>query len=173
MCLTATKTQAADTSSGLRGVTAADVDFVLQHVRSADFVEWQLMCPAPTFDLRSMIIESVNGSAFSASAYYGDQIVVILGITQPQPESNTAKIWAIGTTALERPEVYMRWVKASIQIIETFGKQFERLENVVHEKNKKAIRYLRHLDFEFTEPAVTIKNEVFLPFHKTAVKVQA
>ncbi len=151
--------------NSLRWVTDEDIEFVSKNARKADRIEWALMWPLEPVCIKEMLKYSVGTSSVSMAGCHRNTVMVLLGLTALPEDHKTANIWAIFTEEIEHLSVYRAWYQISRRMIPILGRRFNRLENVVHSKNTKAIKFLKHTGFTLSQNTRTIKGEEFYPFH--------
>lgn len=76
--------------------------------------------------------------------------------------------WMIGSTVLNRPGAQRDLLRLSVPVVEHMQDQFPRLlYNFVDQRNHSAIRWLRWLGFEFSDPMPYGEDGLpFLPFYR-------
>ncbi|ODS24687.1 hypothetical protein AB835_02095 [Candidatus Endobugula sertula] len=149
----------------LRWINSADIAEVARSAREPDRVEWALMDRGGTSCLENMLEEAVTRSNVSMAAVHNDNVIALFGVVLLSDVSRTGSVWALATEEVEQSTIYRRWYRISHQLIPVLGQSFDRLENVVHVKNTKALKFIRLLGFSVSSQPVIVKGEEFFPFH--------
>ncbi|ODS22508.1 hypothetical protein AB835_13790 [Candidatus Endobugula sertula] len=154
----------------LRWINPQDIKFVSQFMREHDRIEWQLMSSSKTSSMETIIRDAVDRSSFSMAAVNNDTVIALFGVVPLSDTPAIGSIWALTTENVELPSVYRPWFKISKQLVHSIGKPFDRLENLVHEKNTKAIKFIHLIGFKILDEPKVIKGERFFPFYMDFIK---
>lgn len=97
------------------------------------------------------------------------KLLCILGVGLPSWQSVGRGVWMIGTNELYNGYVKEVLVKEGYYVFHKFAQEYGLIHNVVYEKNKTSIRYLKYLGAVFlTEAKVTADGKKFCQFYMTA-----
>lgn len=111
------------------------------------------------------VVDALKGSidkADTAWTYLIDgKIYAICGISYHPPSYGC--IWQVGSKEVE--ENVRDYLVATKQFVALQKERFSTIMNVVHSKNEKSIRYIRHMGFTFAENPVPVGGEPFLYFY--------
>jgi hypothetical protein len=107
----------------------------------------------------------VLGQSFAASklrwtAVVDGQVIAMFGVA-PGERAGEGRPWMIGTRFL--PQHRFKFGKGCAGVIEAMLDAFPVLENIVDCRNRRAIQWLKWLNFEFDEEPVLV-GRLSLPF---------
>lgn len=127
-------------------------------MRDADRIEIGAFGRTPWSALRSGLAASV----WALTAMVEDEPHAMLGVAPINVMEGVGVPWMLGS---ERIYSHARdFIRYGPDIIAEMGRGFERLENMVHVDNGRAIRFLRHFGFSFSDSRETYGGIDFVRF---------
>lgn len=128
-------------------VTPEAVRIVAAGLRPQDEVEvWMTTGKQPVVAIE----QALKVSRVSYLGYIGDEPVAIFGLSHLNDEVGIP--WMLGTPALSRSA--HRWLRKAEEVVAWMHHSYPVLTNIVHKKNTAAIRWLKHLGFQFLDAEV-------------------
>jgi hypothetical protein len=113
------------------------------------------------------IEKGLDKSHFSACVVLNGTPCAIFGLIKVSPLLEKGVPWFLGTDELFKVPKMM--VKEGRKTVEEMLLHCSYLENYVHCKNTKSIKWLRMLGFELEKPQVYgVMSEQFMKFHRSA-----
>ena len=94
-----------------------------------------------------------------------EELLAIMGISTPIPNTKGRSIWMLGTNALNDMSYYKQLlITEAKQVIAQWVKEYGLLFNAVNKNNDKSIRWLTRLGAEWNGETIEIDGNVFLKF---------
>lgn len=131
-------------------------------LRPMDALEVQ--CMAPDQPLHEALVEAAKSSFRGRAGFLDGDLVAVWGVAARTPFAVEGTPWLLATDALDRPEARRAFVRHGRAERNNLVAGFKRLWNFVHEDNRVAIRWLRHMGFRFPGIARSFMGEPFLYF---------
>ena len=135
---------------------------VAAKLRPADVEE--LRAAGVEGDLADHLAADVEHDSMAWVAWLNHELAVIFGAV-PAPDESYAVIWALGTDAVDRHPLL--FIAAADEVLRQLLGRFPVLSNLVHNRNTRAVRWLKYAGAQFSEPVTLPNGEVFIPFHLT------
>jgi ribosomal protein S18 acetylase RimI-like enzyme len=131
-------------------------------LRPMDALEVQ--CMAPDQPVHEALADAAKGSFRGRAGFLDGDLVACWGVAARTPFAVEGTPWLLATDALERPEARRAFVRHGRAERNNLVAGFQRLWNFVHEDNRVAIRWLRHMGFRFPGICQHLMGEPFLYF---------
>lgn len=147
----------------IRRATEADVDVILADIRPADVAEMAALGTTPERAMR----EGLARSDWTAVGLLDDVPVCMFGVAPVNVMLGRGAPWMLASTALDRMpfEILRReFLPACDRAVDVMRSQYRFLFNVVDQRNRKAVRWLRMLGFNFGKHPLDIGGQTFLVF---------
>ena len=145
--------------------TRKHCEYVANNIRAIDKEE----CIATRGDvpLFNIILEGYLSSAECYTGVCGLEIVGIMGFRR---ESYKWVIpWLIATENMNKHKT--AFVRSTDFYFPVFKTRYPNMKNIIYEKNRASVRWLKHLGFQFSEPfTYGSKPERFMLFSMTNLK---
>lgn len=90
--------------------------------------------------------------------------VCMFGVSAPTLLSRVGCPWMLATNELSRPDARRAFLRGSRGALAWLTADYDRLWNIVWERNRQAIRWLSWLGFRFDGRAVDLRGRRFLHF---------
>jgi hypothetical protein len=136
----------------------AHIPPIAANMRDADRLEAAAFGQSP----RRALTSALASSLWALTALVDDEPHAMLGVTPRSMFEGTGSPWMLGS---ERIYDHARdLVRYGPGIIAEMRSSFERLENVVHVGNHRAIRFLRHFGFDVSEQPEVYGGVEFVRF---------
>lgn len=143
----------------LREATAADAEYIIDHLRSADVEEIRA---AYGDNVQDVAIESVTLADESYVGAYEGVPFALFGVGSVSFTSNTGTPWLIGTDEITKHSKQVLVVSRAM--IKDWMTRYAKLENYVDARNTVSIRWLKWLGFTIDEAQPY--GVAGLPFHR-------
>ena len=131
---------------------------IAERMREADRLEAAAFGKSPA----EALSHSLAASLWALTAFVGEEPHAMLGVSPRNMIEGYGVPWMLGS---ERIYDHGRdLVRFAPSIIAEMRGDFERLENVVHVGNDRAIRFLRHFGFDVSEQLETYGGLEFVRF---------
>jgi hypothetical protein len=128
-------------------------------LREADVLECRAFGRTPARALTNALASSL----WALTAFVEDEPHAMMGVCPKNMLTGEGVPWMLGS---EKIYDYARdLVRFGPDIIGEMRGSFERLENMVHVENVRAIRFLRHFGFSFSEQREVYGGIEFVRFH--------
>lgn len=124
-----------------------DIVWVARHMREADEQEVRA---SHDHSPREALEYAVQHSQEVYTAFIDDEPVAIFGVAGGSVMTPFVSPWMLGSKKLEQNKKIL--LRASRDVIETFKKEYYRMENFVDVRNKLSIRWLKWLGFSIKDP---------------------
>lgn len=152
----------------IRPLRDEDMLTLATRLRPLDALE--VACVAPDKGIGEALQEAGRASLRGRAGFLDGDLVACWGVTARTPLALEGTPWLLATDALERPEVRRAFIKHGRPEFASLVTGFRYLWNLVHEDNRVAIRWLRHMGFQFTDPKTyRLQGEPFLRFHMEVI----
>lgn len=140
------------------------IQTIADNVREADRQEmWAFSCQTP----EQVLEQSFEMSQLAFTGTLDGVPVVMFGVVSASIVGGTGRPWLIGTEALDRHSII--FLKRCRRQLDIFQMCFDRLENYVDVRNKRAIQWLKWLGFTFGETVpLGPFNHPFMKFSREA-----
>ena len=135
------------------------------NARQADRREWFLQSSADPHPLTSLIHNSVKYSALSFAIEHDESTIAIFGLVHSEIQPFRGKVWAIFSNKIEERRYHITLVRKTQSVIEKLLESYSILENYVHAKNLRGIRFLRSAGFTVTNQVKKYMEEDFFYFY--------
>ena len=114
--------------------------------------------------LGDKVVESCKISEKAFIILDGDEAVGVFGIAE---KDSIGIPWLICSDKVNMKKLEL--VRESRAVVDYFKSKYDILTNLIHSKNEKSIRFLKHLGFEFCDKSVQItegeRRHTFLQFY--------
>lgn len=127
--------------------TPEDVQELAQTMRPADIAEITALSGSTP---KVALTYSVASSNWSCTARVGGGLACIFGVAPTTILTGIGSPWLLGSTIMGDNKV--KFVRMAPQFVRLMLQDFQRLENVVDARNRKAVRWLRVAGFTLLEP---------------------
>lgn len=151
----------------IRPTAEGDLGAVIAAARPADVAEMAAL--GMTFP--EALQGSLNRSDWSATGVVDGEPVCMFGVAPVSLLGGIGAPWMLGTTALDRPDMQVPFLRASRGVVAAMLATYPRLINLVDTRNTIAIRWLRWLGFTFDPDPVPVRGQQFRIFRKDAPHV--
>lgn len=131
----------------VRKSTQEDVEFLASRLREIDAAEVEALSGRDPAAVLSQGLEDSDPCMTIMSP--SGEPVAMFGVVPMSP--GLGSIWLLGTDKLEHKDVVRTFLRYCRRWVEGLGKRYPVMFNYVHFSNKKTIRWLRWLGFEFQE----------------------
>jgi hypothetical protein len=123
---------------------ASHIEAIARHVRQADVNEcWNALA----LPIRDALAISLSGATIARIGRAGGVPIVMYGVTEV--DERKGQIWLVATDMLhDHQKGFLRHSRLELA---DFQARYDRLENHVDMRNKRAVRWLRWLGFEFDD----------------------
>ena len=129
--------------------TAMHVDYIAANIRKADEQEiWDMALLKP----REALSRAMEVSAFVSTGFINNQIVGMCGLVRVSLLSEAGRPWMISTSALDNKRYALDFHRMGKRVVAAMIGIFPYLENYVEASNKRTIKWLKALGFQFDEP---------------------
>lgn len=96
------------------------------------------------------IEKGLEVSKFTTVGCVGDDVCCIFGVTEKSLLTRHGIPWMLTTDKMELHKRIL--MEGSIDVVNEMKRHFNHLENYVYVENKRSVRWLKWLGFEFDEP---------------------
>lgn len=141
-----------------RPPTEADMDALAANMREIDQDECRLV---GGMEPREALGESVGHALWAYAAEIDGEVVCIFGLSQDGLLAEEAYPWMLAANGIERHARTL--LRLTPIYLARMQGEAERLYNIVHAHNRRAIRYLTWCGFTFGE-GFDVRGAPFLPF---------
>lgn len=139
------------------------IPFLAEHMRPDDVRE----CAACGHDPFGALERSLKTSLWAITAIVDDEPHAMMGVASRNLLEGIGVPWMLGTErAYDHARDLVRYAPA---IIDEMHRDFPHLENLVSADNDRALRFLRHVGFEFRSEISMVSSVPFVHFHRKAV----
>jgi hypothetical protein len=129
--------------------TSQHVDYIAANIRKADEQEiWDMALLKPKEALK----EALEVSDFVSTGFINNQIVGMCGLVRLSLLSDRGRPWMISTSALDNKRYALDFHRMGKRVVAAMIAIFPYLENYVEASNKRTIKWLKSLGFQFDEP---------------------
>ena len=129
--------------------TADHALYVAANIRKADEKElWDISLIKP----KEALLKSLEISDFISTGYINNEIVSMFGLVKISLLSNAGRPWMISTTALDNKKYWKDFHRMGKKVVLAMLTICPYLENYVEASNKRAVRWLDALGFNFEHP---------------------
>lgn len=142
---------------------ASHIPFLAEHMRPADVAE----CEAFGRTARSGLENALRSSLWALTAIVDDEPHAMMGVASRSMLESVGVPWMLGS---ERIYDHARdLVRYSPVILAEMHVTFDCLENLVSADNDRALRFLRHVGFEFHDDPIMVGSTEFVHFRKRSI----
>jgi hypothetical protein len=127
-------------------------------MRDADRIEVGALGRSPEQALRA----GLGASLWALTALVDEEPHAMIGVAPKNMMEGLGVPWMLGSESIY--DHGRELVRYGPGIIAEMRRSFERLENIVHIENHRAIRFLRHFGWEISDEPVTIGGIDFVRF---------
>jgi hypothetical protein len=150
----------------IRWLRDGDIEALVANMRKADIDEVTAATGRP---LDQIIIDAIRSSTWVMALDVDDELGMIFGVApMGSTLGATGAPWALGTTAVERKPRAL--IELGPSYCELMLASYPHLYNYVDARNKRSIRWLKWLGFEFHDAQPY--GAAGLPFHKFEMRVK-
>lgn len=142
----------------IRPYKPGDVEAIVANPRLADVAEMEAL----GFTFEKALRQSVDMADWTACGTIDGEPVCMFGVAPVNLLGGIGAPWMLGSQALDAYAVPL--LRHSDRVTEAMLLTYPRLVNLVDERNKKTIRWLRWLGFKFDEDAYDIGAHRFRIF---------
>ena len=136
---------------------------IAENARKADEVElWAAACKSPA----DVMNQALDKSVLAWTGFIDGNPVCMFGVTPGAPLSGCGIPWMVGTRHLDRYAVL--FLRRCRPVVEEMLSHFDLLHNYVDSRNVRAVRWLKWLGFEMSEPKPY--GPFGVPFHAFQMK---
>lgn len=140
----------------------AHIPFLAEHMRPDDVRE----CAACGHDPFDALERSLKTSLWAITALVDDEPHAMMGVAARSMLESEGIPWMLGTERVyDHARDLIRYAPA---IIDEMHATFNTLENLVSADNERALRFLRHVGFEFRSEVSMVRGVPFVQFRKGA-----
>lgn len=138
---------------------------IADHPRAADVAE---LWAASRTDPFSAMMRGMESTAEPLTAIYKGRPAAMFGVAPFSIMGGIGSAWMIGSSVLNQMGAQKDLLRLSEPVVQYMQRQFPNmLYNFVDERNTAAIRWLRWLGFQFTDPIpYGVDGLPFLPFYR-------
>lgn len=141
---------------------ASHIPFLAEHMRPADVVECGAMGRRP----HEALTNGLKTSLWALTAIVDDEPHAMMGVVSKSMMEGVGVPWMLGT---ERVYDHGRdMIRNAPAILAEMHATFRILENYVSADNDRAVRFLRHVGFEFRSEISMVRGTAFVRFFKGA-----
>lgn len=143
----------------------AHADFIAERARAADVAELWTSSRSTPLDA---MLRGMESTVHTFTAVYEGQPACMFGAAPFSILGGMGAAWMIGSSILDRHGAQKDLLRLSEPVVEFMQDQFPNLlYNFVDARNTSAIRWLRWLGFQFSDPIpYGVDGLPFLPFYR-------
>jgi hypothetical protein len=136
----------------------AHIPVLAVSMREADRIE----CEALGYSSARALRNALNSSLWALTALVDETPEAMMGVSPLNMLEGVGVPWMLGSEKIyDHARDLARY---GPRVIGEMKASFERLENVVHTRNDRAIRFLRHFGFSISDEPVTVGGIEFVRF---------
>ncbi|MEM8838115.1 MAG: hypothetical protein AAGE89_08485 [Pseudomonadota bacterium] len=148
----------------IREATRADIPGLVADMRGIDRLEARLTMG--NRDLHEVMQVMFDRSDVIRAGLYGGRIAAIYGRAPISVLGGECMPWLASTTLIEEPKVKTLFIRHTRSELARLTDGFVLAWNLVHEKNRLAIRWLKWAGFTFDDKRIPVNGNAFLRFSK-------
>lgn len=136
----------------IRDAKPSDAEWITPWLRDADRREIHaLVGVAPEGPIKASIINGIM-TGFARIAYDAEGPILVAGVGKHPQYDHIGMPWMVATDRLySKPEYIERFKTEAAQWVEEMHERYKVLGNVIDERNKVSIKWLKGLGFQFTQ----------------------
>lgn len=144
-----------------------DAMLMAEQMRDDDLFEYKVMAQGAPVEMGMIHMRKV--SQVAKAAYIDGELLCCWGRIKKTILTAECCPWMVATPLIETKPAMRIFLAQSPSIIEDLTGGFQRSWNMVYEGNKKTIRWLKAVGFEFVGNPLIVDGHKFLPFEKRNV----
>ncbi|MEM8838665.1 MAG: hypothetical protein AAGE89_11270 [Pseudomonadota bacterium] len=149
----------------IRDASRADIPGLVADMRGIDRLEARLTMGNK--DLHEVMQVMFDRSDVVRTGLFGGRIATIYGRAPVSVLGGECMPWLASTTLIEKPSVRTCFIRHTKTELHRLTDGFVLAWNLVHEKNRLAIRWLKWAGFIFEEERIPVNGNAFLRFSKS------